>query len=194
MNRLWNATGGKILCLLVVDAFLWFMTRGENPGTTEGDQPQQDITRTAENVTMQDANLQTGTVTFIRADKVVERQGRFLLLDDVVIDRLDKVRVVADQAQYDQTLSRLNVTGHILLTTPDGVQGDLDSLTWDKASGKAWTDNPVRFTTPDGVITAQKAVMLNDLEEISLIGDVYAKMAGDTFRSKFVDDSTPEGR
>jgi len=167
------------------------MARGEKTVTTDGVRQQQDVTRTADKVTMQDANLQTGKITFIRAEKVVEKEGRLLLLNDVVIDRSDKVHVIADKAQYDQKLSRLDVMGHIILTTPDGMRGDLETLTWDKASGKAWTDNPVRFITQDGIITAQKAVMFKDLEEISLIGDVYAKMADDTFRSKFVDGSAP---
>lgn len=191
MTRSWNATGLKLLLLLIVAAGLWFMARGEKAVTPDGESPQQDVSRTADKITMQDANLQTGKITFIRAEKVVEKQGRFLLLDDVVIDRSDEVHVTADKARYDQKLSRLDVIGHILLTTPDGMRGDLHSLTWDKDSGKAWTDDPVRFTTPDGIITAHKAVMLKDMEEISLIGDVYAKMAGDTFRSKFVDGSTP---
>ena len=191
MIRSWNATWVKLLLLLIVAAGLWLMARGEKTVTTDGVRQQQDVTRTADKVTMQDANLQTGKITFIRAEKVVEKEGRLLLLNDVVIDRSDKVHVIADKAQYDQKLSRLDVMGHIILTTPDGMRGDLETLTWDKASGKAWTDNPVRFITQDGIITAQKAVMFKDLEEISLIGDVYAKMADDTFRSKFVDGSAP---
>jgi len=179
------------MLLLIVAAGLCFMAKGEKAVTTEVEPPLQDITRTADKITMQDANLLTGAITYIRADKVVEKQGRFLLLDDVVIDRSDKMHVIADKAQYDQKLSRLVIMGHIVLTTPDGMQGDLDGLTWDKASGKSWTDNPVRFTTADGVLTAHKAVMQNDLEEISLIGDVYAKMASDTFHNKFVDGSAP---
>ena len=191
MTRSWTATGFKLLLLLIVAAGLWFMAKGEKAVTTEGERELQDVTRTADKITMQDANLQTGAITFIRAAKVVEKQGRFLLLDDVVIDRSDKMHVIAKKAQYDLKLSRLDIMGHIVLTTPDGMQGDLDGLTWDKASGKAWTDNPVRLTTTDGVITAHKAVMQKDLEEISLIGDVYAKMAGDTFHNKFIDGSAP---
>ena len=191
MTRLWNATGIKILLLLSVAAGLWFMVKSEKAVTTEGERSQQDITRMAEKVTMQDADLQTGEITVIRADRVMEKQGRFLLLDDVVIDRSDKTHVIADKARYDMKLSRLNVMGHILLTTPDGMQGELHSLTWDKASGKAWTDKPVRLTTTDGFITASKAVMKKDMEEISLMGDVYAKMAGDAFHSMFDDGSAP---
>ncbi|HQP31305.1 MAG TPA: LPS export ABC transporter periplasmic protein LptC [Deltaproteobacteria bacterium] len=194
MIRSWNATGFKLLLLPAVAAGLWFMAQGEQAVTTEGEPQRQDITRAADKVKMQDADLQTGMITFIRADKVVEKQGRFLTLDDVVIDRADKVHVVARTARYDLKLSRLDVTGHIVLTTPDGMRGDLQSLTWEKASGRAWTDDPVRLTTTDGVITARKAVMQKDMEEISLIGDVYAKMAGDTFRGKFVDGPAAEGR
>jgi hypothetical protein len=191
MTRSWNVTGLKILLLLSVVAGLWFMAKGEKAVMTDPERSEQDITRTAEKVTMQDADLQSGAITFIRADRVMEKQGRFLLLDDVVIDRSDKTHVIADKASYDLKLSRLNVMGHILLTTSDGMQGELHSLTWDKASGKAWTDKPVRLTTTDGVITARRAVMHKDMEEISLIGDVYAKMAGNAFHSMFIDGSAP---
>ena len=136
MTRSWNAIGFKLLLLLIVAAGLCFMAKGEKAVTTEVEPPLQDITRTADKITMQDANLLTGAITYIRADKVVEKQGRFLLLDDVVIDRSDKMHVIADKAQYDQKLSRLVIMGHIVLTTPDGMQGDLDGLTWAKASGR----------------------------------------------------------
>lgn len=194
MIRSWNATGFKVLLLLALAAGLWFMAQDEKAVTTEGERPELDITRVADKITMQDADLRTGMITFIRADKVVEKQGRFLVLDDVVIDRAEKVHVVADTAHYDLKRSRLDVIGHIVLTTPDGMKGDLQSLSWEKASDRAWTEDPVRFTTTDGVVTANGAVMLKDLEKISLIGDVYAKMAGDTFHSKFLGDSAPDGR
>lgn len=180
--------------MLALSVGLWFMTQDEKPVTTEGERPEQDITRTANKITMQDVDLRTGIITFVRADKVVEKQGRFLVLDNVEIERADKVHVVANTAHYDLNRSRLDVKGHIVMTTPDGMKGELQSLSWDKASDRAWTEDPVRLTTTDGVVTANGAVMLKDLEHISLIGDVYAKMAGDTFHSKFLDDSAPDGR
>lgn len=185
MTRSWNAIGYKILILLVAAIGLWFISRNDTPTANGGEPLADDITRNAYNITMQDANLQTGAITFIRVQRITEKMGRFLLLDNLVIDKADKVHLSGDRARYDMKLARLDVTGNIILTTPEGIQGNLESLTWDKASHKAWTDRPVRFTTTDGIIKADKAVLLDDLEEITLMGGVYAQMAGDTFRSEF---------
>jgi hypothetical protein len=200
MTRSWNVITGRLLIGLVVALGLWFMFQTEQSAPKSAESLAQDlaqdldITRSAYKITLQDANLESGTVTFLHANRVTEKMSRILLLNDIVIDRTDKVHLKAESARYDLKLERLDVFGDIVVTTPDGIQGNLDTLTWDKASRRAWTDNPVRIITADGFITADKAVMLEDLDEISLIGDVYAKMADTAFRDKFLNDPAAAGR
>lgn len=149
--------------------------------------PDRDMIRTAYRIAMQDVDLETGVSTTIRADTVVEKMDHTVLLTDFAIDRGDRMHLTGARARYDIQKAQLELTGDIVVQTQDGMQGFLHSLTWDRASHRAWTNAPVRIITRDGIIAAKRAETFDDLEHISLVGGVNAKIAGDSLGGKLAD-------
>lgn len=182
----------KILIILVLAGGIWVMARDERPGN-DTPAPDKDVIRAAYRIAMQDLNLDTGATTVIRAESAVEKMDHTVHLRDFTIDRAGRMHLSGARAQYNRERAQLDMEGDIVIQTPDGMQGNLHSLTWDRASHRAWTNAPVRFITKDGVIEAQRAQSFDDLAHLSLIGGVHAKIAGDSLGSQLADPFNPAG-
>lgn len=182
----------KILIILVLAGGIWVMARDERPGD-DTPAPEKDVIREAYRIALQDLNLDTGASTIVHAKSAVEKTDHTVHLTDFTIDRAGRMHLSGARAQYDRGRSQLNMEGDIVIQTPDGMQGNLHSLTWDRASHRAWTDAPVRIVTKDGIIEAQRAQSFDDLAHLSLIGGVHAKIAGDSLGSQLADPFSPSG-
>lgn len=182
----------KVLLIAVLAVGIWFMAKGGAPEPTARDHDRE-LVRSATHITMQDLDLETGKTSIIRAEKVSEKSDHMVLLSDFTLEHADRVHVKGVRAWYDTQTSRLVMDGGLWMETDDGMRGVLKSLTWDRATHRAWTNEPVRLTTRDALITARRAEARDDFEQISLVGGVYAQIAGDAL-GRFADPLSDPGR
>lgn len=182
----------KALLIIVLAAGIWFMAKNGPPEPALRDRDRE-VVRTASHITMQDLNLETGKASTIRADRMLEKSDHTVLLSDFTLDHADQMHLKGVRARYDTQTSRLDMDGGLWMETRDGMRGVLRSLTWDRATHRAWTNEPVRLTTREGVITARRAESRDDFEEISLVGGVYVQIAGDAL-GRFADPLSTPGR
>lgn len=182
----------KALIILVLAGGIWAMARDEKPGN-DTTPPDRDVIRAAYRIALQDINLDTGASTTVRAVSAVEKMDHTVHLTDFEIDRTGRMHLTGARARYDRERAQLTMEGDIVVQTPDGMQGSLHSLTWDRTSHRAWTNEPVRIITKDGMIEAHRAQSYDDLDHISLIGGVNAKIAGDSLGSQLADPFRPAG-
>jgi len=89
-----------------------------------------------------------------------------------------KWQVTSDEGELAQQTRNLELRGHVVLVSSDGLKIETSSLHWSGADGRAWTDEPVTLYR-SGAVVEGSGLDARPAEEVTSIrGRVRATFAG----------------
>jgi len=134
--------------------------------------------KTANGVHMVEENMDNGSVLRVTATKLIQMPDNMLGLYDLALYTEKGIQIKCDYAKYDIKSSILEVPGNLSLkTTKNVTKVFIRGLSWDRKTGRAETENPIRVETKGGIIKAKKAEFSDNFQRTTFLGGVYAKVS-----------------
>jgi hypothetical protein len=135
------------------------------------------VLKKAKNVVMYEKRTDTNKTFVIHADIVTQQAEDIFFMEAFRMDRSDGMKIEGGLARYDTGANRIDVTGPMTVSTPDGWRAELTDARWDREEKHAATDRPVTVKGDRGTLRADRAEFFNDFKKIELSGNVHAQVA-----------------
>jgi len=135
-----------------------------------------DISRSMTKVYMSEKNLDNDSSMELYTDKAIQYTDDNIYLQGFEIHTNNGVHMKGEKARYDINQSSLKISGPIIIETQDGDKAYMDGLIWDRKSGIANTDSPIKVEGRGIFVEAKKARFSNNFNSFSFSGGVNAKI------------------
>jgi LPS export ABC transporter protein LptC len=83
--------------------------------------------------------------------------------------------IVGDSGEYLQKERKIELRGNVVVTSSDGLRLETDVLRWNGDERRLWTDAPVTFTAPGGVVKGQTLEVAMASDATTIGGRVRAR-------------------
>jgi LPS export ABC transporter protein LptC len=94
----------------------------------------------------------------------------------VEVDEPDRSwSIVGDEGEYLQKERKIELRGHVVVTSSDGLRLETDVLRWNGDEGRLWTDAPVTLSGRGGVVKGRTLEVAMASDATTIGGRVRAR-------------------
>jgi hypothetical protein len=177
---MWIKRSSLLILLALALGVAWAVRDGDDEEDAGTEAPAAETpARAALDVVMHERDTSDGSTLVVTARRVTETRDGRVILEDFRLEQTGDLELTGKVARYDTRRSLLEIDGPVRIRTAEGWRADLDGLSWNRATGRAFTAKPLEATGAQGTIRAAMGEFHDDFSRIILSGDVHANIAPD---------------